>query len=158
MADVMSLHCQRSQRMEENSQSSNNRAQTSTSKLLCNKLSELDREAGFGKQDVGFRGNVREAISLSRNSPPAPHPLCSICQHKAPVFGKPPRWFTYVELELATGGFSKAHSLAEGGFGSVHRGVLSDGQAVAVKQQVLKGIKNFAQKWKSLAVLNTEMS
>ncbi|WJZ80851.1 hypothetical protein VitviT2T_000728 [Vitis vinifera] len=49
----------------------------------------------------------------------------------------PPRWFSYVELELATGGFLQANFLAEGGFGSVHRGVLPDGQAVAVKQYKL---------------------
>ncbi|PKI55760.1 hypothetical protein CRG98_023851, partial [Punica granatum] len=75
-----------------------------------------------------FSGNVREAVSLSRNVPPGPPPLCSICQHKAPMFGKPPRWFSFEELEMATGGFSKANFLAEGGFGSVHRGVLPDGQ------------------------------
>lgn len=68
-----------------------------------------------------------------------PPPLCSICQHKAPVFGKPPRWFCYAELELATGGFSTANFLEEGGFGSVHRGVLPDGQTVAVKQHKLAG-------------------
>jgi serine/threonine protein kinase len=53
------------------------------------------------------------------------------------VFGKPPRWFSYAELEHATGGFSRANFLAEGGFGSVHRGVLPDGQAIAVKQYKL---------------------
>ncbi|OWM76817.1 hypothetical protein CDL15_Pgr017210 [Punica granatum] len=84
-----------------------------------------------------FSGNVREAVSLSRNVPPGPPPLCSICQHKAPMFGKPPRWFSFEELEMATGGFSKANFLAEGGFGSVHRGVLPDGQVVAVKQHKL---------------------
>ncbi|KAL8250090.1 hypothetical protein R6Q59_033783 [Mikania micrantha] len=84
-----------------------------------------------------FRGNVRDAISLSRNTPSGPPPLCSKCQHKAPVFGKPPRWFTYAELEVATRGFSKDNFLAEGGFGSVHRGLLPDGQAIAVKQHKL---------------------
>lgn len=84
-----------------------------------------------------YSRNVREAISLSRNMPPGPPPLCSICQHKAPVFGKPPRWFSYEELEMATGGFSKVNFLAEGGYGSVHRGVLPDGQVVAVKQHKL---------------------
>ncbi|XP_078428943.1 inactive protein kinase SELMODRAFT_444075-like isoform X2 [Wolffia australiana] len=69
-----------------------------------------------------------------RNSMPSPPPICSICLHKSPVLGKPPRWFSYAELELATGGFSQANFLAEGGFGSVFRGVLSDGQTVAVKQ------------------------
>ncbi|KAI3766465.1 hypothetical protein L2E82_16524 [Cichorium intybus] len=81
--------------------------------------------------------NVRDAVSLSRNAPSVPPPLCSICQHKAPIFGKPPRWFTYEELEVATGGFSVNNFLAEGGFGSVHKGVLPDGQAVAVKQHKL---------------------
>ncbi|XP_076884981.1 inactive protein kinase SELMODRAFT_444075-like [Bidens hawaiensis] len=84
-----------------------------------------------------FKGNVRDAISMSRSTPSVPPPLCSKCQHKAPVFGKPPRWFTYAELEAATNGFSRDNFLAEGGFGSVHRGVLPDGQAVAVKQHKL---------------------
>ncbi|KAL5698740.1 non-specific serine/threonine protein kinase [Ranunculus cassubicifolius] len=76
-------------------------------------------------------------ITHTRNAPSGPPPLYSIFQHKAPVFGKPPRWFSYAELELATDGFSEANFLAEGGFGSVHRGVLPDGQAVAVKQHKL---------------------
>ncbi|KAF3964610.1 hypothetical protein CMV_011126 [Castanea mollissima] len=115
--------------------------QALTSKTLVEKYSKHDGEAGLGMQhyrtDMDFNGNVREAVSLSRNAPPGPPPLCSICQHKAPVFGKPPRWFSYAELELATGGFSKANFLAEGGYGSVHRGVLPDGQVVAVKQHKL---------------------
>ena len=45
--------------------------------------------------------------------------------------------FSFNELELATGGFSQANFLAEGGFGSVYRGVLPDGQVVAVKQHKL---------------------
>ncbi|KAL4305275.1 hypothetical protein AHAS_Ahas16G0062000 [Arachis hypogaea] len=38
---------------------------------------------------------------------------------------------------LATSGFSQANFLAEGGFGSVHRGVLPDGQIISVKQHKL---------------------
>ncbi|KAI3789779.1 hypothetical protein L2E82_02583 [Cichorium intybus] len=104
---------------------------TSTSKL------DRDSNHGSNRSEVEFSGTIRDAISLSRNVPSGPPPLCSICQHKAPIFGKPPRWFTYAELEHATGGFSQANFLAEGGFGSVHRGVLPDGQAVAVKQHKL---------------------
>lgn len=48
-------------------------------------------------------------------------------------FGKPPRQFSYKELEKATEGFSDMNFLAEGGFGYVYRGVLGDGQVVAVK-------------------------
>ncbi|KAF2559960.1 hypothetical protein F2Q68_00017813 [Brassica cretica] len=116
------------------------RAQISTTKALLEKFSKLDVEAGLSssrRSDLEFSGNVRDAISLSRNAPPGPPPLCSICQHKAPVFGKPPRLFSYAELELATGGFSQANFLAEGGYGSVHRGVLPEGQVVAVKQHKL---------------------
>ncbi|KAK9705375.1 hypothetical protein RND81_07G051900 [Saponaria officinalis] len=81
--------------------------------------------------------NVRHAISLVKNSPADPPPLCTTCQHKAPVFGRPPQSFTYAELELATNGFSERNFLAEGGFGSVYRGMLQDGQVVAVKQYKL---------------------
>ncbi|MQL75028.1 hypothetical protein Taro_007402 [Colocasia esculenta] len=84
--------------------------------------------------DYAYKSDVRDAVSLFGSSPSIPPPLCSICRHKAPVFGKPPRWFRYEELEEATGGFSEANLLAEGGFGWVHRGVLRDGQVVAVKR------------------------
>lgn len=97
---------------------------------------DLEPEVIFprDRQDLGSRTNVREIVSLTGKAPPEPPPLCSLCQHRAPVFGKPPRWFTYSELEHATDGFSKANFLAEGGYGSVHRGVLPDGQVIAVKQ------------------------
>ncbi|XP_031286126.1 inactive protein kinase SELMODRAFT_444075 [Pistacia vera] len=142
MTEFLRSHHQSTHHIEEEcSRRTNSKAQTSTTIALLEKFSRLDREAGVGisnyRTDLEFSGNVREAISLSRSAPLGPPPLCSICQHKAPVFGKPPRWFSYAELELATGGFSQANFLAEGGFGSVHRGVLPDGQAVAVKQHKL---------------------
>ncbi|KAL2493220.1 Protein kinase protein with adenine nucleotide alpha hydrolase-like domain [Abeliophyllum distichum] len=139
VAEYASSHIQ--SLLGESSERCNNRTQSSVTKALLEKLSKLDDEAAFGspsyRSHMDFSGNLREAILLSRTAPPGPPPLCSICQHKAPVFGKPPRWFTYAELELATGGFSQANFLAEGGFGSVHRGVLPDGQAIAVKQHKL---------------------
>ncbi|XP_057797186.1 inactive protein kinase SELMODRAFT_444075-like [Salvia miltiorrhiza] len=126
------------------------RKQDSATEAAPGKLRRLDKEAAFGSPSynsgMSFNCNLREVISLSRKAPPGPPPLCSICQHKSPAFGKPPRWFTYAELELATGGFSQANFLAEGGYGSVHRGLLPDGQAVAVKQHKLassQGDKEF---------------
>lgn len=141
MARVRASHYQSSQQIEQSSKKFREKIQPPMSKGLLQKFSKIDHDAGIGmmsyRSELDFSGNVREAISLSRNAPLGPPPLCSICQHKAPVFGKPPRWFSYAELELATGGFSQANFLAEGGFGSVHRGVLPDGQAVAVKQHKL---------------------
>ncbi|RWW22738.1 hypothetical protein GW17_00013049 [Ensete ventricosum] len=141
MADMFGSARPSSKEIQEVSQALDTKARISTAKALLDKFSKLDIEAGIGslsyRSELNFSGNVREAISLSRKAPPGPPPLCSICQHKAPVFGKPPRWFSYSELELATGGFSQANFLAEGGFGSVHRGVLPDGQAIAVKQHKL---------------------
>ncbi|KAI4386965.1 hypothetical protein MLD38_004837 [Melastoma candidum] len=108
---------------------------------MHDKFSRHDRDDLIGmpndRNANDYNGNLREAISLSRNAPSGPPPLCSMCQNKSPVFGKPPRWFSYAELEIATSGFSKANFLAEGGFGSVHRGVLPDGEVIAVKQHKL---------------------
>lgn len=41
--------------------------------------------------------------------------------------------FTYADLATATGGFSQSNLLGQGGFGFVHKGVLTDGSVVAVK-------------------------
>ncbi|KAI8553551.1 hypothetical protein RHMOL_Rhmol05G0025100 [Rhododendron molle] len=100
---------------------------------------ELDRDLEIRTLSyrLDLNRSVREVILPSKNAPPEPPPLCSICQHKGPEFGKPPKWFTYMELEQATRGFSQANFLAEGGFGSVHRGVLPDGRVIAVKQYKL---------------------
>lgn len=41
--------------------------------------------------------------------------------------------FTYKQLHTATGGFGKGQVVGRGSFGSVYRGVLSDGRKIAVK-------------------------
>lgn len=81
------------------------------------------------------------ALLLNKHNLPGPPPLCSICQHSAPMFGKPPQRYSFRELEIATGGFSQVNFLAEGGYGSVHRGVLPDGQVIAVKQYKLASMQ-----------------
>ncbi|KAK9140868.1 hypothetical protein Scep_010549 [Stephania cephalantha] len=78
--------------------------------------------------------SVRRAMSLTIKRPLAPPPLCSVCQRNAPIFGKRPMKYSYQEIQRATNGFSSANFLAEGGYGPVFRGVMPDGQVVAVKQ------------------------
>lgn len=42
--------------------------------------------------------------------------------------------FSYADLHEATNGFSKHNFVSEGGFGAVYKGMLKDGQRIAVKQ------------------------
>ncbi|CAA7399487.1 unnamed protein product [Spirodela intermedia] len=77
---------------------------------------------------------VRPAVRRRSSSTAVAPPLCSVCRHRAPVFGKPPRWFGVGELEEATGGFCDENFLAEDALTWVHRGVLRNGQVVAVKR------------------------
>ncbi|XP_015571807.1 inactive protein kinase SELMODRAFT_444075 isoform X2 [Ricinus communis] len=141
MDDNMSSSGELTKGLLDGFQRSKNAALAFTYKSLLENLSKLDLEPDVGvmnyRIDLNVSKSVREAISLSTHVLPGPPPLCSVCRHKAPVFGNPPKWFTYAELELATDGFSGDNFLAEGGFGSVHRGVLTNGQVVAVKQHKL---------------------
>ncbi|XP_027331086.1 inactive protein kinase SELMODRAFT_444075-like isoform X2 [Abrus precatorius] len=118
------------------------RTKSPTSKTLLDNFIHCDQEMrtnehGFkqaqNRSYVANSGIRDNSIPLGRTSS-IPPPLCSQCQNKAPVFGKPPRRFSYKELEKATDMFSDINFLAEGGFGMVHKGILKDGQVVAVKQ------------------------
>ncbi|KAL7134915.1 hypothetical protein ABFS83_11G057500 [Erythranthe nasuta] len=132
----------------ESESNSDNRSSLSTSMssqhwmedILSSADEGLNRSSSKGQQPSTNQDsckNMRQMISLNKKVPTDSPPLCSLCQHKTPYFGKPPRLFSYAELARATSGFSEANFLAEGGYGSVHRGVLSNGQVVAVKQHKL---------------------
>ncbi|KAK9289873.1 hypothetical protein L1049_008034 [Liquidambar formosana] len=44
------------------------------------------------------------------------------------------RWFSYDELKRCTNHFSENNEIGSGGYGKVYRGMLSDGQVVAIKR------------------------
>ncbi|XP_057974631.1 inactive protein kinase SELMODRAFT_444075-like isoform X2 [Malania oleifera] len=130
------------------------------STTLLDKFVQFDQDMmnGVGQnqthnRDGMYKSSIRDAIPLGRASS-TPPPLCSQCQHKAPVFGKPPKRFGYEDLEEATDGFSDRNFLAEGGFGLVHRGVLRDGQVVAVKQLKFAGSQGDADFCREVRVLS----
>lgn len=133
----------------------------STSKTLIDKFVDCDQDMGTNRvridqtnqRDYTINPSIRDAVSLGRNSS-TPPPLCSLCQQKSPVFGKPPRQFSYEELEEATDRFSDMNFLAECGFSVVHRGVLRDGQAVAVKRLKFGGSKSDADFCREVRVLS----
>ncbi|XP_057425127.1 inactive protein kinase SELMODRAFT_444075-like isoform X2 [Lotus japonicus] len=125
------------------------RTKSPTSKTLLENFKHCDQETT--ESELGFKFNQTQSrsyipnSSIRENSIPLgrttsiPPPLCSQCQNKVPVFGKPPRRFSFKEIEEATDMFSEMNLLAEGGFGVVHKGILKDGQIVAVKQLKLSG-------------------
>lgn len=141
MDDILSSSGELTKNLVEGFNRPNDTNLASTYKNVLENLSKLDREPDIGvlnyRTDLNLSKSVRKAISLSTNAPLDPPPLCSVCRHKTPIFGSPPKWFTYAELEHATDGFSQENFLATGGFGSVHRGMLTNGQVVAVKQNKL---------------------
>lgn len=132
-----------------------------TSKPLFNENAEHDQATRNGRvalsqshnKEYLMNSSIRDAVSLGRISS-IPPPLCSLCQNKTPVFGKPPRQFSYKELEEATDGFSDMNFLAEGGFGVVHKGVLRDGQVVAVKKLKFGGSQADADFCREVRVLS----
>ncbi|KAL0426914.1 UNVERIFIED_CONTAM: Inactive protein kinase SELMODRAFT [Sesamum latifolium] len=78
-------------------------SKTGNSMSKTYQFSELCKALEGGSRDTGPDSckNVREMISLNKKAPPDPPPLCSVCQHKTPCFGKAPRLFSYAELEQA---------------------------------------------------------
>ncbi|GMJ08762.1 hypothetical protein HRI_004545400 [Hibiscus trionum] len=68
------------------------------------------------------------SLSSGAQHTPLPPPTPNIVPH-----GINTGTFTYEELSAATGGFSEANLLGQGGFGFVHKGVLPSGKEIAVK-------------------------
>ncbi|XP_071698134.1 cold-responsive protein kinase 1-like [Rutidosis leptorrhynchoides] len=56
------------------------------------------------------------------------------------------RFYTYKDLRLATQGFRPENKIGQGGFGSVYKGILKDGLAVAIKvlsDESRQGLREF---------------
>ncbi|KAF8027562.1 hypothetical protein BT93_E0464 [Corymbia citriodora subsp. variegata] len=84
-----------------------------------------------------FYRRKRRRLELASHPPQGPKDMCSIrplVSSPSKTLGLSQNTFTYEELKIATDGFSNLNLLGQGGFGYVHRGVLSSGKVVAIKQ------------------------
>ncbi|XP_043720009.1 uncharacterized protein LOC122667691 isoform X2 [Telopea speciosissima] len=132
---------------------------TQQKKLLISRRGSMDESENYttvtlSAPAISRTSSIRKAMSLSIRKPENPPPLCSVCKHNAPIFHKSPKQFSYQEIERATDGFSIENFLAEGGHGPVYRGVLPDGQVVAVKHHGLAsahGASEFSSKVEALS-------
>ncbi|CAO2842377.1 unnamed protein product [Amaranthus hypochondriacus] len=86
---------------------------------------------GVGFYAIHQKTRAERAISLSR-------PFVSWGSSGKDSGGAPQlkgaRWFPYDELKKCTDSFSARNEIGSGGYGKVYRGVLSDGQQVAIKR------------------------
>jgi serine/threonine protein kinase len=90
---------------------------------------------------LGLVGVVMYAIRQKKRAEKAigmSKPFASWAQSGKDSGGAPQlkgaRWFSYDELKKCTNGFSESNEIGSGGYGKVYRGMLSDGQVIAIKR------------------------
>ncbi|XP_059454438.1 leucine-rich repeat receptor protein kinase HPCA1-like [Corylus avellana] len=86
---------------------------------------------GVGTYAVRQKKRAEKAIGMSR-------PFASWAPSGKDSGGAPQlqgaRWFSYDELKKCSNNFSDSNEIGHGGYGKVYRGILSDGQVLAIKR------------------------
>ncbi|KAF2288022.1 hypothetical protein GH714_003943 [Hevea brasiliensis] len=86
---------------------------------------------GVGIYAIRQKKRAEKALGLSR-------PFASWAPSGKDSGGAPQlkgaRWFSYDELKKCTNNFSESNEIGSGGYGKVYRGMLSEGQVVAIKR------------------------
>ncbi|OWM76483.1 proline-rich receptor-like protein kinase PERK15 [Punica granatum] len=95
----------------------------------------LENHPGAGGPPQGLKATPPSGFSPSSQSESSVQaPMLSMAPSSSFPLGFSQSAFTYEELAGATDGFSNANLLGQGGYGYVHKGVLTTGKVVAVKQ------------------------
>lgn len=98
--------------------------------MRFNRKDVRDFDEDMGSRSIKSSGKGRKGRSLGGKGGESNNQKCNVA-----------RSFTFKELALATQNFREANLLGEGGFGSVYKGRLESGLAVAIKQLNLDGLQ-----------------
>ncbi|KAL2324346.1 hypothetical protein Fmac_023404 [Flemingia macrophylla] len=79
-----------------------------------------------------FYYTTSETLPQQPNTPAPLNPLAQSVGNEVAILES--LWFDLGEIESATNKFAKENMIGKGGFGEVYKGVLSDGQEIAVKR------------------------
>ncbi|KAL5715243.1 hypothetical protein ACHQM5_017089 [Ranunculus cassubicifolius] len=95
----------------------------STTRSRSEKSDSIDHKK-FGRLKIGYESVGTSLSGESRNS-------SSALSHEGLIgWG---RWYSYKEVEIATGGFNSENVVGEGGYGVVYRGTMPDNSFIAIK-------------------------
>ncbi|KAM7514743.1 hypothetical protein LguiA_004326 [Lonicera macranthoides] len=164
---VISLSgCPVSSSSVENSEVFKSNSSSSTYKSRDHSFSSHDDHSSTPKQEKSGRHTKGEykfhSSSISTNQkhrqsfgPSSDAPiLCVACGLKTELYIKEYMRFSYSEIQLATGDFSKDALLGEGGYGFVYKGKLKDGQIIAAKVRKEASTQGFTEFHSEIYVLS----
>ncbi|XP_031091637.1 serine/threonine-protein kinase CDG1-like isoform X1 [Ipomoea triloba] len=80
--------------------------------------------------------------------------LCTACGMTTELYINDSMRFSFSEIQLATGDFSKDNLLGEGGYGHVYKGQLKDGQLIAAKVRKEASTQGFSEFHSEVYVLS----
>ncbi|CAK9187709.1 unnamed protein product [Ilex paraguariensis] len=123
-------------------------------------IASISKQDKSGRQTKGENKYISSPIlqkpreSTSRHRSSDAPVLCASCGIKTDMSMKDTMRFSFSEIQLATGDFSKENLLGEGGYGHVYKGQLKDGQLIAAKVRKEASSQGFTEFHSEVNVLS----